>query len=293
MKAGVCTYCFNQMFLDGVLTMMDAITFVGTETEADCFEPLTRYWNPDRDEDDQAREARSRLDELGLDVSCYTLDSDFAIYDAAKHQACIDLCVRRLDTALILKTDTIRLDPRTSLPGPAGEANPDEILERIAEGMTKVADAAAEKGIKVGVENHGRLVGRTAQTQKMVELVNRSNFGVNIDFTNFRHVYGEDHIAATRLLASHVVHAHAKDFTISKTPQAGGEWRQIPSGQYIKRAIGGEGDMQWPELFAILKNAGYTGTISLEVSDPADIKGSVTRGVANLKRVIAEVEAQA
>jgi len=64
----------------------------------------------------------------------------------------------------------------------------DDVIVRIAQGMAEVADAAAKKGIKVGVENHGRLLGRTSQTAKIVELVNRPNFGVNLDFTNFRTV---------------------------------------------------------------------------------------------------------
>jgi sugar phosphate isomerase/epimerase len=113
---------------------------------------------------------------------------------------------------------------------------------------------------------------------------------VNLDFTNFRAVYGEDHVEAARELAEHVVHVHAKDFYISPTPK-GEDWRQIPSGEYTKRAVGGEGDTHWREVFSILKNAGYDGTISLEVSDPDDIKGSVARGVANIKRIIAELGA--
>ncbi len=291
MKAGVCSYCFNPMFTAGEITVMEAIEFVGSETEADCFEPLTRYWDPDRDENDQAREARNLMDKLGLQASCYTLDSDFAVYDEAKNRACIDRCKARLETALILGAEAIRLDPRTALPGSPDDADLDDVLARIAQGMAEVTDAAAEKNIKVGVENHGRLLGRIAQTARIVELVNRPNFGVNIDFTNFRSVFGEDHVEATRQFAAQVVHAHAKDFHIRQEPQEGEDWRQIPSGQYVKRAVGGEGDAQWSELFRILKDAGYNGTISLEVTDPADIKGSVARGAANLKRIIAEVEA--
>ena len=41
-------------------------------------------------------------------------------------------------------------------------------------------------------------------------------------------------------------------------------------------------------MFTILKQAGYTGTISLKITDPNDIKGSI----ANIKRILAEVEAE-
>ena len=292
MKAGVSCYCFNPMLLSGEITLKEIIQFVGRETEAECIEFLSRYWDQDSDENEGARIAKDLADQFGLCVSCYTMDSNFAVYDAAGYRNCIETSIARLETALILGTDTIRLDPRTSLSGKSpDEVDVDDVIARIARGMGEVADAAAKKGITVGVENHGSMLGRTAQTAKIVEIANRPNFGVNLDCTNFRAVYGEDHIEATRILAKHVVHVHAKDFYISAEPQKEEDgWRKIPSGEYIKGAVGGEGDTQWKEVFGILKEAGYDGTISLEVSDPADIKGSVAAGVANIKRVIAELD---
>ena len=292
MKAGVCYWCFNQMFLDGEIDMMGVTDFLGRETEAECIEPLSRYWAQERDVNEQAREVRALADELGLQVSCYTLDSDWAVYDEAKHRECIETSIARLETALILGTDRIRLDPRTSLAGrSADEVDLEEVMARMAAGMAEVSDAAAEVGIVVGVENHGTLLGGSDHVARLVELVDRRNFGVNIDFTNFRNVFGEDHVEATRKLAKQVVHAHVKDFYISAEPQEGEQWRETARGEWVKRAVGGEGDAQWPELFGILKDAGYDGTISLEVSDPNDIRGSVAQGVANLRRIIAEVEA--
>ena len=292
MKAGVSSYCFNQMLISDEITLMEVIEFVGSETEAQCVEPLSRYWVEGSDVNDQAKVAKEAVDRLGIQVSCYTIDSDFAVYDPAKYRQCIETSIARLDTALILGTDTIRVDPRSSLSGKSqDEVDVDDIIERIARGMAEISDAAAKKGITVGVENHGSMLGRTAQTAKIVELVNRPNFGVNLDFTNFRAVFGEDHVEATRILADKVVHVHAKDFRISAKDEGEG-WRQIPSGEYTRRSVGGEGDTQWKEVFSILKEAGYDGTISLEVSDPADIKGSVAKGVANIKRVIAEIGAE-
>ena len=48
MKTGVCSYCFNSMLTEGKISLMEAIEFVGKETEADCFEPYSPYWSPDR-----------------------------------------------------------------------------------------------------------------------------------------------------------------------------------------------------------------------------------------------------
>ena len=246
MKAGVCSYCFNPMFIAGEITLPEAIAFIGKETDADCFEPLTRFLDPDRDENEQAREFKDQMDDLGLEASCYTLDSDFSVFDEAAYRTCIERSIARLDTALLLGTHTIRLDPRSSLSGRSPEeVDADDILARVAKGMQEITDAAAEKGMAVGMENHGRLLGRTAQVARFLERVDRPNFGVNLDPTNFRSVFGEDHIEATRRFADRVVHVHIKDFHISQEPREGEEWRQIPSGEYVKRAVGGEGNTGW------------------------------------------------
>ncbi len=294
MHAGVSCYCFNTPLREHQTTLREVIDFVGQETEADCFEPLTQFWDQARDENEQAAEAKEQLAAAGLRVSCYTLDSNFGHPDNDRVRACIDQTIARLETAKILGTDTIRVDPCTSLPGAASETvDMKALIERISRGIAEVCDAAMDMGIKVGAENHGRLVGGSEQLKRMIERVDRVNFGINIDFTNFRNVFGEDHVAVTQDLAPHVIHAHAKDFYISDEEMQGEDWRQIPTGQFVKRAVGGDGDTQWPKLFTILRDAGYKGTISLEISIPGDERSSVARGVANIKRILGEIGAAA
>ncbi len=298
MNAGVCQWVFNKLLVAEEIDMFDCIQFVGAETEADCFEPLSRYWSADEAIDEQAQRARKMLDELGLGVSSYTLESNFAAYDQDAFNETVADCILGLDIAEILGTDTIRLDPRSTLPE-EHQANPDVafILERVCEGMQAVTDVAADRGISVGVENHGVLLGRIAQVARMVELVDRPNFGVNLDYSNFRIVFGEDYVEATRLFAPMTVHVHAKDNCLSDVEPEDAEangWRRTlakDKEEWYRPCVGGTGDMQWPLLFGILRDAGYDGTISLEVSLPDDIFGSVREGVANIKRIIAEIGA--
>jgi len=290
MKAGVCQWVFNRLLVDGQMNMMDCVEFVGRQTDAECFEPLSRYWDPERDVNEQAEEVRDLCEDLGLEVYCYTLDSDFAVYDRSVHEQTVADCILALDTALILDAQAIRVDPRTSLP-PERAEKPDlsYIIERMAEGMQEIADEAADAGLLVGVENHGRLVGSMHSVRRLVDLVDRPNFGVNIDFTNFKNVFGEDHIEATRLLAEDVVHAHAKD-CLYRAAREDDTWHETPDGVFYKPTVGGEGDAQWPLLFSIIYEAGYDGAVSLEVSLSEDTFGSITRGVDNLLRVLSEVE---
>lgn len=289
MKAGVCSYCFNGMLTEDEITLMEVVKFVGKETEADCFEPLTRFWAEDRDEFEQARELFDLAQDVGIEISCYAQDNNFHLYDEAKNRAGIEESIHRLETAEILGTNTVRLDPRTSLPGSPDDVDVDDLVERMAKSLTEVADAAAKKNIQIGLENHGRLLGRTDTTKRMIDLVNRPNFGINLDFTNFNHVFGEDHIEAVKLFAPQTRHVHAKDFYKQSIKPTAKGWHEIPTGEYILRATGGEGDMGWEEVFTILHTAGYDGTISLEVSDPQNVHQSVTTGVTNIKRIISQM----
>lgn len=299
MQAGVCQWVFNARLTAGEMDMLDCIRFVGEETVAECFEPLSRYWDPDEAIEDQAEVARDLLDSVGLLVSCYTLESDFAVYDDEQFEETVANCIREMDIAEILDTDTIRLDPRTSLPADHAESpDLDFIIERMAEGMQEIADVAADRGMFVGVENHGLLLGHSSLVMRLLEAVDRPNFGVNLDFSNFRIVFGEDHVEVTRMFAPFVVHVHAKDSLLSGTepPNAEAEgWRRTLAQdreEWYKPCVGGAGDMQWPVVFSILRDAGYEGTVSLETSLPDDIIGSVREGVANLMRILGEVESE-
>ncbi|NOZ20414.1 MAG: sugar phosphate isomerase/epimerase [Planctomycetes bacterium] len=289
-NAGVSCYCFNKLLTGGEATLHGVIEFVGKETESEYFEPLTRFFDPEKDENEQAREARKLLDDVGLKASCYTLDSNFGTPDDAARRECIDRCIRRIETAQILGAPAIRLDPCTSLPKEVVEkGNLDDFLPRIAEGMREVADAAAKAGVDVGAENHGRMFGGYRHVAEMIRLVDRPNFGVNIDPTNFRIVFGEDHVENTRKLAPHVKHAHQKDYHIRKD-QPSEDWREVRPGEFVKPCVVGEGDGRVKECVQVLHDAGYQGVIALETPGGGDIHEGVARGVANLRRIIAGCE---
>jgi len=297
MNSGVCQWVFNKLLTADEMDMFDCIEFVGAETDADCFEPLSRYWSADEPIDEQAERARDLLDDHGLWVSCYTLESNFAAYDQDTFDETVADCILALDIADVLGADTIRLDPRSTLPEEQqGDPDLDFILERVCEGMQQVTDVAADRGVLVGVENHGVLLGRTQQVARMLELVDRDNFGVNLDYSNFRIVFGEDQVEAARLFAPNVVHVHAKDNCLTATEPENAEeegWRKtLPqdSQEWYRPCVAGTGDMQLPTIFSIVHEAGYDGTISLEVSLADDIFGTVREGVANLNRIIGEIE---
>jgi len=289
-RVGVNAYCFNKELVAGDMTMMDVGKFTVDKTEAEGFEPLARYWNKDRDVMAQAEALSELVEDLGGFIACYTLDSNFGVPDESARQACVDQCKRELGVAKILGTDLVRLDPCTSLPeGEFDKVGSDGLLKRITDSMVHVVDRAAEMDITIGIENHGRLVGRSAQVAQMVKLIDRPNFGVNIDFTNFSAVFGEDHHEATEAVAADVVHAHAKDYDYRDSDPGEDGWNAMTEGIWVRAAAVGEGDADYNRLLRIIAEAGFDGTVCVETPGPADPKDGVAKGAANLKRIMGEL----
>ncbi|MGD8239175.1 MAG: sugar phosphate isomerase/epimerase family protein [Armatimonadota bacterium] len=290
MNVGVNAYCFNRELVAGEMTMFDVAKFVGGKTEAQAFEPLVRYWDRERGAIEQAEKMGELVEDLGMFVACYTLDSNFGVPDAEARQVCVDRCKRELGTAKILGTDIVRLDPCTTLPeGEFDSIGSDALLQRICDSMVEVVDAAAEMDITIAIENHGRLVGRSEQVAQMVQLIDRPNFGVNIDFTNFSAVFGEDHHEATALLAADVKHAHAKDYDYRESDPGEEGFRELGTGIWVRPAAVGDGDADYNRLLRTVADAGFDGTVCVETPGPADPKDGVRTGVANLRRIMEEL----
>jgi len=289
-KVGVNAYCFNKELVAGELSMMDVAKFVGEDTESQAFEPLVRYWDESRDVTQQAQELRKLVEDLGGFIACYTLDSNFGVPDEAARQECVERCKRELAIAKVLGTDMVRLDPCTSLPeGEYERVGSDALLKRITDSMVGVVDAAADMDITIAIENHGRLVGRSKQVAQMVKLIDRPNFGVNIDFTNFSAVFGEDHHEATALVAADVKHAHAKDYDYRDSDPGEEGFRELGSGIWVRPAAVGDGDADYHRLLRTVADAGFDGTVCVETPGPADPYDGVRTGAANLRRIMGEL----
>jgi len=289
-EVGVNAYCFNKELVAGEMTMMDVARFVGERTEAQAFEPLVRYWDKERGVIQQAERLRDLVQDLGGFIVCYTLDSNFGVPDEEARRECVERCKRELGTAQILGTNIVRLDPCTSLPeGEYERIGSDALLKRITDSMVEVVDAAAEMDITIAIENHGRLVGRSKQVAQMVKLIDRPNFGVNIDFTNFSAVFGEDHHEATALLAADVKHAHAKDYDYREGDPGEEGFREMSDGVWVRAAAVGDGGADYHRLLKTVADAGFDGTVCVETPGPADPYDGVTRGAANLRRIMGEL----
>ena len=98
------------------------------------------------------------------------------------------------------------------------------------------------------------------------------------------------HIAVGKV-APLAFHVHAKDFLVKpgtmRDPGAG--WFRSRGGTYLRGTIIGNGEVPVEQDLWILKNAGYSGYVTVEFEGSERCPDAIVIGAENLKRYIANL----
>ena len=128
----------------------------------------------------------------------------------------------------------------------------EEEKERAAEVHRRAADAARDAGLVMAVESLNRfecyLLNTIAQTQAIVEAVNRPNVGILFD-THHANIEESDLTAAISKASSEINHVHISE---------------------SHRGTPGTGQVNWAEVFTALARQGYDDWLTVEAFDTQD-----------------------
>ena len=151
-----------------------------------------------------------------------------------------------IDAAAKLGARSIRVTPGAG-EGPA-------IIEPVAPLMAESAAYAEERGVCLGMENHGgSIAGNPELAKALCEAVASPYFGVLYEPCNLL-AAGVDYRQAFEALADHIVHMHLKD----------GKWGE----DGFARCHLGEGDVDPVWVVQALASIGYEGDYALEYEIP-------------------------
>jgi len=184
-----------------------------------------------------ARAAGVRIANLGTYCGGdFASDSEEARAKAlAEMKATIDLAVR-------FGARSIRVRP--------GTGEDPAIIPRIAPLFAESAAYAAQRGIFLGMENHGgSLAGNVEAAVRLCEAVGSKHFGVLYEPCNLSHAR-VDYKAALAAFKPWLVHIHVKD----------GRW----AGDKFQATHVGEGAIDYPWIVGQLEALGYRGDYALE-----------------------------
>ncbi|MDQ0723223.1 inosose dehydratase [Paenibacillus sp. W4I10] len=284
MKVGLSTYSLQQALDRKELTVPDAIRWIadqGGEHVEIVPMGFSLIDNPELID-----EIKAVAKEVGIDISNYAIGANFVVQeDAEALEQEIQNVMRHVDVAAALGVKLMRHDVAFR-PAPEGTVAQFEIdLPVLVKACQRIADYAAGFGITTSVENHGYYVQSSERIQRLLHETARSNFKTTLDVGNFLCV-DEDPVSAVKNNIPYASIVHAKDFYWRPSYRNPGEgWFQTSHGNYLRGAIVGQGDIDMPEVFSVLKQTGYDGYISVEFEGMEDCKTASRIAMDNVRRL--------
>lgn len=229
----------------------------------------------------RAAELRKYCQGKGLAVAGYCVGAELMVPPEDQKKAVQTLKVH-VDTAVELGAKTMRHDV-TKGPKPGEDLSLGQVLERVVPAVREVTEYAAKKGVKTSLENHGFYLQTAERVEKLIQAVNHPNYGLTLDMGNFL-CLDQDPVDAVGRLVKYAVIVHAKDFhkRLKNTMPASG-WFATPTEIALRGAIVGHGVIDVPAQLRILKEAGYSGYLSLEFEGMEEPATGVKLGIEYLR----------
>lgn len=222
--------------------------------------------------------------EEGLKV--YTLDAGVNYLD--DFDGAVKRAKHLVDMTEALGAPMIRCDTMGGSLSAVGNGGIKEAIKLIAKGVSIVADYAAEKNIKLLVENHGMIMQDSIIVENLINTVNKPNFGALVDMGNFM-CADENSVDGVGRMARYAMHVHAKDFHFKSGNEifiAKDGWFNTRGCNHLRGAILGHGNVPVCQCLRILKNSGYKGAVSLEFEGMEPAIFAIEQSYASLKAAL-------
>jgi sugar phosphate isomerase/epimerase len=220
---------------------------------------------------------KQRAFRAGVDLVMLSIHQDFVTPEAAERQKDIDHTKRCLELAARLGIPCIRLNSGRwntiksfdDLMAAKGDEPPiagytdDDAFKWVIDSIHACLPTAEKEGVVMMIENHWGLTTRVENVIRIHKAVNSPWLGVNLDTGN----YVGDPYSQIATLAPHASIVQAKTY------YGGGEWYTL--------------DLDYPRIARILREAGFSGWVSLEMEGKEDPATAVPKSYAVLKAAFA------
>jgi len=298
MQTCVSSYSLKALRREERLSLLGLIDRVAALADAACVDVrgVEIAAAPELEGDDAlaaAKRVAMRARKRGLAVPSLCVGAELLVPEK-KQKAQVRSLLGCLEAAEAMGAGVMRFDVSRGFDGKHaqwwdGPRTIKRLIDHVTPAIREVADAAAQRGMTVTVENHGFYLQTPARIAKLLDAVDHEHYGLTLDMGNWL-CLDEDPVAATQALADRATFVHAKDFyrrpvkqQPAADPQIGSGWFVTDRKTALRGAVLGHGDIDVAAQFAALKKAGYDGWVSLEFEgiEPAD-KG-VRLGLATLQ----------
>ena len=275
LRLSLAAYSFRDFFKDskqarkdGVEAKLDMPGFIDYCAAQGCEgAELTSYYFPPKVTDEQLLAIRRHAFVRGVSISGTSVGNNFALPKGPKLDAEIADVKHWIDCAAVLGAPHIRVFAGA----PPKEAPLNEVTRNCIAALEECCAHAGERGIFLGLENHGGIVADPEELLTIVRAVKSPWFGINLDTGNF---HTEDPYASLVQCAAYAVNVQIKTEIRPKN-----EKKNVPS--------------DLPRIASILRESGYQGWVALEYEAAEDPWKAVPVALAQLKPLLAPVAAAA
>ncbi len=228
--------------------------------------------------------------DLGLEISALCGDlGGHGFERPAENAAKVERSKRIVDLAADLGTGVVTTHVGVIR---ADRASPER--RAILAACRELGDYAASKKVTFAIETGPE---PAAVLRELLDEVGSEGVGVNLDPANLVMVVADDPAAAVRTLGSCIVHTHAKDGrqlrkcdpieVYGAFADGGFGALEARMGRLFEETPLGEGAVDWDGYLAALREAGYSGYLTVEREVGADPASDIGRAVEFLRARIA------
>jgi len=212
-------------------------------------------------------EAAANLGEIlksrGLHTACYSVAASLLDTNADEQTEMLCEHVRR---AAAIGSPYLHHTLVFGLTLPQNAPTYEEVLPVVLKRALRVAEYAETQGIRCLYEPQGMYMnGDGLCTFYRAIREHTDNVGICADFGNAMFV-DQTLAPILREFPGDICHVHLKDYirTAEKPAARDGSIYQTRGGAWLEEVLIGQGDVNYPELFALLQAAGYKGEYALE-----------------------------
>ena len=278
MKLGVSMYSYLKAVKDGRL---DIGSFIheAKRIGADGVELLDFFY---KDMDKDRAMAMEALEETGLVCGVFSVSQNFAKKLPAERQVEAGKVMVGVNEAVKFEAKVVRV-----FAGDVSEGIEfDEARKWIVTMLADVSNYAQEHGIKLALENHGTLAGRSDQVKGIIDDVRdkcgHDALGANPDTGNFMLVGQLGHEAINDLV-DYAYMVHFKDLVKAPEGYDGHTFEALDGTAYYGTVIG-EGEVDLAACVSALNAAGFDGWLNLEYEGEGDPVVDVEKSFRNTEK---------
>ena len=296
-KFGISIYCISRKICSGEITPIDAYNKL-CDWGAEGVELVPFGFNI-AEQPELIDQFKAAVAERGVPITNYSLNGNFLLITDEQFDAEIARAKRHIDAAAKLSIPTFRMDS-AAFRRPISEntiENFQKEVPAIVKAYQILCDYAAGYGMTILMENHGFHANGADRVRQIMQMVDRDNFGHQLDVGNYTCVDDIPEIAVKKMIPFAKT-IHMKDFYIRPEHRNPGDsdqfncensWFRSVGGSYLRGSILAQGDIDIWDVTRTLKKSGYDGYIYLEYEGMEECEYGTRVSFANMKRIWDEV----